>query len=125
MMDCNDIIMKDDLNENDWEDVKARFHKMAKTVRLIRFAISVSLFLTITGMIPSIIFTLDKHDADDVRGKSFELLRDQQKGTGQIQSQSTDRKKPTRVVVGADLGEPQIIHKMASKVVQRVEKARK
>jgi hypothetical protein len=56
MTDPNVIIMKEDLNEN--EDVKARFHKMAKTVRLIRFAISVSLILAITGMIPVIIFTL-------------------------------------------------------------------
>jgi hypothetical protein len=54
MTDRNVIIMKEDLNENE----KARFHKMAKTVRLIRFAISVSLILAITGMIPVIIFTL-------------------------------------------------------------------
>jgi prolyl 4-hydroxylase len=124
MTDPYGIIMKEDLNENDWEDVKARSPKMAKTVRLIRFALSVSLVLAITGIIPAIIFTLDKHDADDVRGNTFELFRDQQKGIGQIRIQSTGSEKPTRVVVGADLGEPQLIHKMAAKVIQRVEKAR-
>jgi prolyl 4-hydroxylase len=107
-------------------------HSMAKTARLIRFGLSVSLILAI--MIPAIIFTLDKHEADDIRGDGFEptgvvgghkMIRDQQKDTGQIQPQPTVRKKPTRMVVGADLGEPQILGKMAARVVQRVEKARK
>jgi hypothetical protein len=102
---------------------------MAKTVRLIRFGLSTSLILA--TMIPVIIFPLDKHEADDIRGNGFdptgvvgdhEMFRDQQKVTGQIQPQ---RKKPTRLVVDANLGEPQILGRMAAKVVQRVEKARK
>ena len=67
--------------------------------------------------------TLDNHDAAD--DKSFELtgmvadhgmFRDHQKESGQIQSQSIDRKRPTRAVLGADLGEPQILGKMAASV---------
>jgi prolyl 4-hydroxylase len=97
---------------------------MAKTVRLIRIALSVSLILAI--IIPAIIFAWDNHNPYDLRGKSFEPFRDQQTDTGKIQSQSTgSEEKSTHVVVGADLGEPQIIHKMAAKVIQRVEKARK
>jgi prolyl 4-hydroxylase len=109
---------------------------MAKTVRLARFGLFVSLVLAV--LIPAIIFTLDNHDTDDVGGNGFELtgvvtgvvgdhgmFRDQQKDTGQIQPQSTGRKNETRVVIGADLGEPQILGKMTAKVVQRVEKARK
>jgi prolyl 4-hydroxylase len=108
---------------------------MAKTFRRIRFGLSASLVLAI--LIPAIIFTLDDHDDDDVRGNGFELagvvedqgiFREQQKYTAQIQPQFSGRKKPTSVaVVGADLGEPQIIGDidMAAKVVGRVEKARK
>jgi prolyl 4-hydroxylase len=97
---------------------------MAKTVRLIRFALSVSLIMAI--IVPAIIFAWANHNADNVRGNSFELFRGQQEDSGQIQShQSTDSEKSRRVVIGADLGEPQIIHKMAAQVVQRVEKARK
>jgi prolyl 4-hydroxylase len=105
---------------------------MAKTVLIIRFGLSVSLVLAI--LIPAIIFTLDNHATDDVRGNGFQLtgvvgdqgmFRDQQKYTGQIQTHSTGSEKPTRGVLGADLGEPQILGKMAAKVVQRVEKARK
>jgi prolyl 4-hydroxylase len=96
---------------------------MAKTVRLLRFGLSVTLVLAI--LIPSFIFTLDNRDADDARGNVFELpgvvgdhgmFRDQQNYPDQ---------KPARAVVGADLGEPQIIVDMAAKVVQRVEKARR
>jgi prolyl 4-hydroxylase len=103
-------------------------------VKTVRFGLSVSLIMAITAMILAIIFTLDKHDANDVRGNGIELtevvgdhelLRDHQKDTGQIQPQSTIPKKATRVVIGADLGEPQILGKIAAKVVQRVEKARK
>jgi prolyl 4-hydroxylase len=105
---------------------------MAKTIRLIRLGLSVSLVLAV--LIPGVIFTFDNHDTDDVRGNRFELTRvvrhhemsrDQQKETGRIQPQFADREKPTRLVLGADLGEPQIIGDMEAKVVQRVEKARK
>jgi prolyl 4-hydroxylase len=107
-------------------------HTMAKTVRLIRFVLSVSLILAI--LIPAIIYNLDKHDADDGRGNGFELtgivgdhelLRDHQNDTDQVQSQVTGRETSSHVVLGADLGEPQIIGDMAAKVVRRVEKARK
>jgi hypothetical protein len=87
MTSHNDNIIEEDLNENVWKDVKARFHKMAKKGRFICFAISVSLILAITDMIPVIFLALDEHDVDDVRGNSFELFRDQQEGIGQIQSQ--------------------------------------
>ena len=97
---------------------------MVKTVRRIRFALSVSLVLAI--IIHAVIFTSGNRNTEDVRGKSFELFRDQQKDTGHIQPQPIDNTEtPTRLVVGSDLGEPQIIHKMAAKVIQRVEKARK
>jgi hypothetical protein len=59
---------------------------MAKTARLIRFGLSVSLVLAI--LVHVVIFSSDNHDADDVSGNGFELtevvrdremFRDQQK----------------------------------------------
>jgi prolyl 4-hydroxylase len=109
---------------------------MAKTTNLIRFGLSVSLVLAI--VIPAIILTFDNQGVDDVRDLRFELtevagvgdhgmFRDQQKDTGQLQTQiqpqSTSRKTTTRLIIGADLGEPQILGNLTAKVVHRVDKA--
>jgi prolyl 4-hydroxylase len=108
---------------------------MVRYITLLRIGLSIGLGLAL--FVPALIFPLDDSATRDI-GSDYPSVRvvatkamcddgrcrDENNFTSES-IRDIYKREPAVEAVGADLGEPQIIHKMAAKVIQRVEKARK